>query len=92
MGIGKRATKSIIKHNRASLVHSSLTQVRDDYVLEASDDGRGEGRVVVRAEERAIVQNESKDAAEAELRDEVCVGPTLELHGCGDVARVICHE
>ena len=54
-----------------SVVWCSLTQVRDYYVLEASDDSRGEGRVVMRAEERAVVQDESEDAAEAKLRDEV---------------------
>ena len=50
------------------------------------------GGVVERAEESAIVQDESKDAAEAELRDEVCVGPALVLDGGGDVARLVRHQ
>ena len=72
------------------LQYSSLTQVRYDYIFEAPDNGCGEGRVIVRAEKRAIVQNESKDAAEAELRDKVCVGPALELDDRSDIARMIC--
>ena len=72
------------------LQYSSLTQVRYDNIFEAPDDGRGEGRVIVRAEKSAIVQNESKDAAEAKLRDKVCVRPALELDSRSDIARVIC--
>ena len=70
---------------------SSITQVSDDNVLEASDNGRGERWVVVRAEEGTIVQNESKDAAEAKLHNKFWVGPALELNGSGDLACVICH-
>ena len=53
--------------------------VGDDDVLQAADDGGGEGRVVACAEDNGKHQDEAKHAGEQELRHKYRVLPSLKL-------------
>ena len=53
--------------------------VGDDDVLQAADDGGGEGRVVAGAEDHGEHQDEAKHAGEQELRHKYRVMPTSKL-------------
>ena len=53
--------------------------VGDDDVLQAADDGGGEGRVVAGAEDHGDHQDEAKHAGEQELRHKYRVTPSLKL-------------
>ena len=53
--------------------------VSDQDILEAADDGGGEGGVVSRAEDGGEDEDEAKDTGEEELTSEHGVGPPTEL-------------
>ena len=53
--------------------------VGDDDVLQAADDGGGEGRVVAGAEDNREHQDEAKHAGEQELRQKYRVMPSFKL-------------
>ena len=53
--------------------------VGDDDVLQAADDGGGEGRVVAGAEDNGEHQDEAKHAGEQELRHKYRVMPSFKL-------------
>ena len=53
--------------------------VGDDDVLQAADDGGGEGRVVAGAEDHGEHQDEAKHAGEEELRHKERVMPSFKL-------------
>ena len=53
--------------------------VGDDDVLQAADDGGGEGRVVAGAEDHGEHQDEAKHTGEQELRHKYWVIPSLKL-------------
>ena len=53
--------------------------VGDDDVLQAADDGGGEGRVVAGAEDDGEHQDEAKHAGEEELRHKYRVIPSFKL-------------
>ena len=53
--------------------------VGDEDVLQTSDDGGGEGRVVAGAEDNGEHQDEAKHAGEQELRHKYGVMPSLKL-------------
>ena len=56
--------------------------VGDDDVLQAADDGGGEGRVVAGAEDNGEHQDEAKHAGEQELRHKYRVMPSSKLLKC----------
>ena len=53
--------------------------VGDDDVLQAADDGGGEGRVVAGAEDHGVHQDEAKHAGEQELRHKYRVTPSFKI-------------
>ena len=53
--------------------------VGDDDVLQAADDGGGEGRVVAGAEDHGEHQDEAKHTGEQELRHKYRVTPSSKL-------------
>ena len=67
------------KKNKKISEHVSKEKVTKPY-LEASDDGGGEGGVVLRTEHRRVHQNEAHDAGEGEGGEEARRLPALKLH------------
>ena len=53
--------------------------VGDDDVLQAADDGGGEGRVVAGAEDHGVHQDETEHAGEQELRYKHRILPSFKL-------------